>query len=181
MGNGVLLDTNCFAHVFNRNDKEHKEFEDFLRWLCCGPGYLVYGGSKYLKELNNTEKYRKVFTILHNYNKAIAYNARDIDQEQDRIVHIVDDPHFDDPHLPAILIIAKCNVVCTGDSRSFPFLSRRDIYDGRIKCPKFYTGKRCVGLLTTRYVGKNPCVIRKAQSEVLVKRIEEAVKKEQHA
>lgn len=176
MGNGVLLDTNCFAHVFNRNDKKHDEFEDFLNWLCCGPGYLVYGGSKYINELKNAERYRKVFSILNSYNKAIVFNTVTVDNEQERIIHLVNDPDFDDPHLPAILIVAKCNVVCSVDSRCFPFLSRKDVYAGKVKCPKFYTGKRCSRLLSSHYVGKNPRVIGKAKSVDLVNRIELVVK-----
>lgn len=177
MGNGILLDTNCFAHVFNRSDKEHEDFEDFLSWLCYGPGYLVYGGSKYFNELRNTERYRKVFTLLHTYNKVLVYDSDDIDLEQERIEHIIKDPDFDDPHLPAILIVSKCRVLCTRDSRSFPFLSRKDIYEGKVKCPKFYTGNRCANLLSPTYVGKELRKIKKEQSVELADSINKVVDK----
>ena len=174
MGNGVLLDTNCFSHVFNRNDKQHAEFADFLKWLCYGPGYLVYGGTKYLSELKKTEKYLKVFTLLQLFNKAQLYDSSAIDLEQERIVELVNDPDFDDPHLPAIIIVSKCRVICSIDERSFPFIKRKDIYNGKAKCPKFYTGSKCSNLLKPVFVGL-PRIINKSHGVALAGKIDDVV------
>ena len=167
MGNGVILDTNCFSHVFNRNDKRHPDFSDFMDWLCSGPGYLVYGGSKYLEELSSAKHYLKIFQLLNQYNKAVAYDNISIDKEMDRIIKMVDNPKFDDPHLAAIVIITKSLVICTGDTRSIPFLSRKDIYNGKVKCPKFYTGASCSSLLKTSYIGKQRKLNKKSVLKVM--------------
>lgn len=176
MGNGVLLDTNCFSHVFNRNDKSHEEFSDFLDWLCYGQGYLVYGGTKYINELKKTENYLRIFRLLNDCNKTIAYDTTSIDLEQERITRLVNDPKFDDPHLPAIIVISKCRVICSVDERSFPYLKRKDIYEGKAKRPKFYTGKHNAQLLSPTYVGK-PHTLKKVDSKLLLERIEVAISK----
>lgn len=175
MGNGVLLDTNCFSHVFNCNDKRFGEFKAVLQWLCYGPGYLVYGGSKYLDELKKAERYLKVFSLLHVYNKVHVYDSASIDSEQERITRLVDDERFDDPHLPAIVIVSKCQVICTGDDRCIPFLKRKDIYDGRVACPKFYTGENCSHLLKPKYVGTN-LRLNKNKANELIKGIDVVIK-----
>ena len=154
MANGAILDTNCFSHVFNRADVRHNDFSPFLEWLISGSGYLVYGGTKYKDELQKATKYLKLFSILNQYNKAIPYNSKLIDQEMERIVKQVNNTTFDDPHLAAIVVITKSRVICSGDSRSFSFLKRKDIYNGQVDCPKFYTGIKCSHLLKPRYVGK---------------------------
>lgn len=174
MGNGVILDTNCFAHVFNQTDARHCEFSLFLEWLCSGSGYLVYGGSKYREELVKAGRYLKVFRLLHQYNKARMYDTDLIDSEMERIIHSFADPKFNDPHLAAIVIVTQSGVICTGDARCIPFLKRRDVYGKRAKCPKFYTGDRCAHLLSSQYVGAG-CGISKVESQTILNAIEAAV------
>lgn len=170
MGNGVILDTNCFSHVFKRSDKKHSEFAAFLEWLCNGPGYLVYGGTKYKEELSKANQYLKIFQLLHDCNKADVYEDSLIDNEMGRIVRLVNDKRFDDPHLAAIVVVTKSRVICTEDSRSFSYLKRKDIYDGMVECPKFYTGCNCSHLLTRSYVGGSRKA-KKDSSKKLIQRI----------
>lgn len=174
MANGVILDTNCFAHVFNHMDARHSEFSGFLDWLCFGPGFLVFGGSKYLAELKKSGRYLKVFSILAQYNKARVYDAVLVNTEMERIAQLVGDASFDDPHLAAIVIVSKSEVICTGDARCIPFLKRKDIYEGRSRCPRFYTGDRCMNLLSIRFVGRQ-CNVRKTESKHIVEKIARAI------
>lgn len=167
MGNGVILDTNCFSHVFNRNDKRNSEFEPFLKWLCYGPGYLVYGGSKYLEELKKATRYTRLFQLLHNYNKADLYCSHSVDEEMERIIRFVDNPAFDDPHLAAIVVVSKCRVICTGDVRCVPFLKRKAIYAGKALCPKFYTSFKCADLLKPQYVGKGRQLTKEERNDLV--------------
>lgn len=159
MANGVILDTNCFSHVFNRKDSRWDEFSDFFNWLLYRDGYLVYGGSHYLNELKKT-RYLKIFSLLKTSNKVMRIDSNSIDVEEERIKRIVPDDDFDDPHLPAIVIASNCEVICTLDSRSFRYLKMNEIYPSRVKKPKFYTGKRCNGLLRPHIVGVGPRIKR---------------------
>ena len=104
---------------------------------------------------------------MNQYNKAVAYDTVSIDKEMARIIKMVDNPKFDDPHLAAIVIITRSFIICTGDSRSFPFLSRKDIYEGKVKCPKFYTGTKCSSLLKTKYTGKQRKLNKKSVQMVM--------------
>lgn len=176
MGNGVILDTNCFSHVFNAHDIRHPEFEYFLNWLCRGPGYLVYGGSKYLKELEDAKKYLRFFTLLQQYNKARVYDKSQIDLEMDRIKELIKDADFDDPHLAAIVIITKARVICTGDERCIRHLKQKHIYNGKVEVPRFYINPRCSSLLTERYVGHG-LKLNKRKAELLSSMISQASSK----
>ena len=167
MGNGVILDTNCFSHVFSRSDKRHGEYASFLEWLTSGPGYLVYGGTKYFDELKKSSGYLRLFSLLRQYNKAIVYDCRQIDLEMERIVAQFNTPKFNDPHLAAIVIVSKSMVICTGDEKCIPFLKMKEIYEGRAKIPKFYTGDRCNNLLSKRYVGKQASLPKKSLNAMM--------------
>lgn len=155
MANGVILDTNCFSHVFNRKDSRWDEFSDFFDWLIYRNGYLVYGGTHYMSELKKT-RYLRLFNLLRTTNKVVLMDSVSIDDEEERIKRLVPDDDFDDPHLSALVIVSNCEVICTLDSRSFRYLKMNEIYPSGIKKPKFYTGKRCNGLLRPHIVGVGP-------------------------
>lgn len=174
MGNGVILDTNCFSHVFNLRDEKHDDFSDFLNWLCFGTGYLVYGGSKYINELAKSKRYLKIFRILHQFNKAFVYNRSLVDEAMKHISDLVKNQDFDDPHLAAIVVVTKSRVICSVDERSFPYLKRKDIYPADIECPKIYTGNRCASLLSKKYVG-GLSRLNKPTSRAMLSHIEKVV------
>lgn len=166
MANGVILDTNCFSHVFNKKDARWEEFSDFFDWLIYRNGYLVYGGSHYMEELGKT-RFLRIFNLLRLSNKVRLCDSLSIDREEARIKSLVPDEDFDDPHLPAIVIVSRCEVICTLDSRSFRYLKRRDIYPTDIKRPRFYTGKRCNGLLKPQIVGVGPRIKRDTAESIV--------------
>lgn len=153
MANGIILDTNCFSHVFNCSDKRHSEFKPIFDWLILKTGYLVYGGTKYRQELSASVKYLKIFKLLHRYNKAITYSDAAVDLEMHRIIELTNDTGFNDPHLAAIVIITKCKVICTGDTACIPFLKKKLLYEGKVEPPKFYVNQRSIKVLTRENVG----------------------------
>ena len=42
----IIVDTNCFAPVFDRKSEKHNQFAPVLEWIISGKGKLIYGGSK---------------------------------------------------------------------------------------------------------------------------------------
>lgn len=72
---------------------------------------------------------------------------RTVDKEQERIEKEITDRDFDDPHLPAIVIVSKCKVICSCDTRSVKFVTLPQLLSERNSIPKYYTSKRNIDLL----------------------------------
>lgn len=149
----VIVDTNCIASVFDTNSSKHSEFKPVLDWIVDGKGKLIYGGTKYLQELSKAGKYLKLINLLNSRGKKVIVVDKDkVDQEQARIENLIKDKDFDDPHLPAIAIVAKCMLICSEDSRSVKFVTNTDIYPKEIVVPKYYMGLRNKRLLSDKYI-----------------------------
>lgn len=151
----IIIDTNCFARVFCRSNKEHADFAPVLEWIVCGNGFLVYGGSKYKQELRNAMKYMRFFNMLKTAKKAIAFDDEPIDKLQEKYEQLIHDPDFDDPHLPAIVLVSKCRLICTKDRRSFRFVTSPDIYPKRFHVPMYYSGLQDEDKLADKNIPKS--------------------------
>lgn len=144
----IIVDANCISRVFDKTDKEHEEFEPVHKWIISGKGVLIYGGTKYLKELSKFKRVLSLINKLKNYkNKVVVLDNDLVDTEEKRIENAVNDKEFDDPHIAAIVSVSKCRLICSLDARSETFILRSDIYPNGVKPPKFYKGKRHTHLL----------------------------------
>lgn len=148
----IIVDTNCLAAVFERKSENHYQFAPVLEWIITGKGKLIYGGSKYLKELTRARRYIKIFNLLKDKGKAIPINKELVDKEQERIEKEITDKDFDDPHLPAIVIVSKCKIICSSDTRSIRFVTLPQLYPKGIDVPKYYTSDRNKDLLCDKYI-----------------------------
>jgi predicted nucleic acid-binding protein len=165
----IIIDTNTLAHVFNKEDKKHNEFIDVFYWIIEGNGKVVYGGTKYIEELSRT-KFLKLFRYLNTNNKAIFINSEKVDSEQKKIQKLISDKDFDDPHLPAMVIVSKCRLICSYDKRSIKFVTNKELYPKKYHIPKYYTGKRNKNLLSDDNIDdcyKPLCKLTKEQSAAL--------------
>lgn len=143
----IIIDTNCLSKVFCSTNKAHKDFEPVFRWIIEGNGFVVYGGSKYFAELKKIGKFIKLFTYLSTLGKAVRFCNKQIDELQQKYEAMISDSDFDDPHLPAIVCVSKCRIICSCDKRSIPFVANKDLYPKRFRIPKYYTGLKDKGLL----------------------------------
>lgn len=172
----IIVDTNCFARVFCRNNKEHADFAPVLDWIVNGNGFLVYGGSKYKKELRDAMKFMHFFNMLKIAKKAVAFDDVPIDRLQKKYEQLIKDPDFDDPHLPAIVLVTKCRLICTKDRRSFRFVTSPDLYPKRFHTPMYYSGLQDEGKLNNRNIPnslkKHRSRLNKLQKEAIYRFIE---------
>lgn len=148
----IIIDTNCLASVFDRKAEKHNQFAPVLEWIISGKGKLIYGGSKYLEELKKSRKYLRIINLLKSKGKAVLINKVLVDAEQKRIEKEITDDDFDDPHLPAIVIVSKCKIICSVDSRSIKFVTQSRLYPKGIDVPKYYTNIRNKDLLCDRNI-----------------------------
>ena len=167
----IIIDINCLASVFERTSAKHSEFEPVLNWILSGKGKIILGGTKYIEELKKTPKYLKIIRLLGSSSKkVIVIDKNKVDEEQAKIELLIIDKDFDDPHLPAIVIVAKCMLICSDDSRSTKFVTKSEIYPNGVTVPKYYMGLRNINLLCDKYIdGKYKPLIKcnKAEKDLM--------------
>ncbi|MCX2680930.1 hypothetical protein OOZ15_13335 [Galbibacter sp. EGI 63066] len=169
----IIIDTNSIANVFSPSSHKHTEFKPVLEWILTGKGIMIYGGTKYKKELSKTPKYLPIIRLLKDVGKVIEGCNENIDKLQKEIENKNDDTDFDDPHLPAIVVDTKCRIICSEDTRSINHVTNRKYYPNNFKLPVFYTSKVNSNLLQDKYVDKSLkplCKLNKLHSE-RIKRI----------
>ncbi|MBC7552878.1 MAG: hypothetical protein H7257_02755 [Taibaiella sp.] len=145
----IIVDTNTLPSVFDKNSDNHAAFKDVLNWVYYGKGKLVYGGTKYKNEL---KKYLAIILEYRKAGKAVYVNDADVDAEAQRLASLLQHPDFDDAHLVALLRVSGCRLICSLDSRAYPYFTHNMFFEGSSKKPKIYTGSRNKELLADKYI-----------------------------
>jgi hypothetical protein len=159
----IVIDTNCFVHVFSIDSKRHPEFKPVYDWLIKGRGKIVYGGSKYRDELKLARKFIPIFAEFSRKNKLVRVPDEDVDEYEEGVkeklvingVDHIHDERYNDSHLIAIFSISGCKLLCSNDNKSFAFINDKQYYKKDRKPPSFYTSKRNANLLCDQYI--SPC------------------------
>lgn len=149
----VVVDSDCLSRVFNTGNSQHPEFEPLLKWILKKEGKLVYGGSKYERELHRTGNILKIIVQLRIAGKVVIADTKSIDQLENDIRAKVKGMNFNDHHLAAIVFHTGCKIVCTKDQGAMDLLRMNNpkIRPKGVAKPKIYKSKRQSSLL----VGKN--------------------------
>lgn len=134
----LVIDTSCLAKVLDINNRQHYRFEPVHKWITKGRGSVVFGGTKYKRELKNVPKYLGVLAELNRQGRVIQLSDPQVNRIAEEVSKTVNRNDFDDEHLIAIVRVACCVVVCTDDARAVPYLKRADLYPGGVKRPKIY-------------------------------------------
>lgn len=170
----LVIDMNAISVVFNPNSKNHDKFKPVLEWIVSGKGKMVCGGTKYWEELSTVRKYLRLFNELNKAGKVVKVDDASVDIKMDELMGLCNDSDFDDPHIVALLIVSKCKVVTSEDSRSYPYIKRREWYSKSKDIPKIYK-KSSFSVASTILSDKNiaeiclPCLkLKKKQSESLM-------------
>ncbi len=150
----IIIDTNCLTDVFIKTNEMHPQFKPVLEWITEGNGIMVYGGTKYKKELNEVKKLAKIIKLLKDAQKVFVGNDENINKLEEKISNNVNDRRFNDPHLSAIVIDTKCRIICTADTSAIPYLKESSIYPKGMSRPKIYSKKTNKNLLCNKYIPK---------------------------
>jgi hypothetical protein len=138
----LVIDAMTLPLVFKSKSGNKSGFYPVLAWV-NGKGRMVYGGTKYNKELVATGclgivaelgRKRKTIRIANDTADGIAAALKEK----------IPDEEFNDEHIMALVIASRCCVVCTHDKKAMRFLKRKDIlgdYDG-VQRPKIFTGHK---------------------------------------
>lgn len=149
----IVIDTNALSKVFKDSDAQHSEFRPVLEWIRDGKGKLVVGGTTFYRELfEDVQWFTKVFRILRQVGKIVEVDSDRVDSQEKWVKTKVKDDDFDDAHIVALIGSSGCRLVCTGDKRSFPFLTNKALYPKRKSPPAIYQKARNRDLLNDGYI-----------------------------
>jgi hypothetical protein len=148
----VIIDMNTLSCVFNEKNEKHNEFKPVLDWIKEGKGRIVYGGSKYLSELEKMTHYRRILIDYERKRKTIKLDDYKVDQKQQEIEGIIKHPDFNDSHIVAIIIVSRCRLLCSKDSSSYPFIRNKTLYPSKFGKISIYRGYNDKDMLLSRNV-----------------------------
>lgn len=147
MASLILIDINSLPCVFNGTNSKYKDFSAVKKWIDKGLGIIVFGGSKYRKELHKCYCYLKLLNEYNKQNKVKMLEDSNVDQIEDKIKKITKNTDCDDQHIMAILFISKTTLLCTTDKRSHSFVKDKKNYPGKIDKVKIYSSLKNRNLL----------------------------------
>lgn len=129
----VVIDSCSISRVFDQSNKEHHDFVPILKWISApskgNKGRMVYGGSTYQQELEGAgHEYVRMVNELSRAGRVVKLDDAEVDRIERALKKQVNDQRCDDQHLIAIVIVSRCAIVCTNDTRAFPYLKRNDLY-----------------------------------------------------
>jgi hypothetical protein len=133
----LVIDPCSIPSVFNPQAQNHSDFRAILRWVTKSSGRVVYGGSKYKRELSKMTRYLGIINELARAGRVVELDGGDVDRVAASLKKKINDRRFNDEHLVAILIVSKCRVICSDDKQAYPYLKRSDLYSGTHR-PKIY-------------------------------------------
>lgn len=157
----IVIDSCVLPKVFKKADQQHNNYRAVCEWIVNGEGKIVYGGSKFEKEIFDHHKwFLKALGLLQSHGKAIRADKSKVDRRQAIVEKLVKDRDFDDPHLLALLGVTGCQLICTGDTRAEKYILDKALYPKGGSVPAiFKDGKKHTKLLSPAYIGKccRPC------------------------
>jgi hypothetical protein len=138
----LVIDANTIPLVFDPHKPGHIRFGPVMKWVTDGNGCIVYGGTKYRRELKGMKRYFRLFGQFQRQGRVVILPNRPIDKYAAELKVKVPAKAFDDEHLVAIVAYSNCRVICTDDKTAYPYLKRQDLYPKHIKRPKIYNAPR---------------------------------------
>ena len=81
----LVIDTNVWSSVFRTDSINHAGYGPVLEWITVGPGFIVYGGTKYARELGKAPRYGALFLELRKKGRARLVDGSKVDANAARV------------------------------------------------------------------------------------------------
>jgi len=127
--------------VFNTKAKGHDRFAPIYSWIESKHGRIIFGGTKYAKELRPMTTFLRLFAEYARRGKVVRLKDSAVDAFAAKAKAKVNRKAFNDEHLVGIVAASQSRIICTDDLEAIPFLTRRDLYKAPTKPPKIYSKK----------------------------------------
>lgn len=145
--NKVVVDTDSLSKVFDKANKEYKEYEPLHKSIIEQKrSVIMYGGTKYMNELKRARKFLRLFVELGKSGMASMLNVQAVDNEEEKIIGLASDSKFNDHHIIAIVVVGRCNIICSSDTNSHGHYKNSLYYPKHLR-PKIYNGLSSSGIL----------------------------------
>lgn len=143
----IVIDTNTFSMVFDESNKLHEDFRPVKVWLHKGDGFLIFGGTKYIAEL--AQSIHRLRLVRRLKEAGIAVQIRDdvVDKIAAQISELTNGTVCNDQHVMALLVAARCSLLCSLDSESYPFVKQAKYYPKGAPRVRIYSSAKNVDLL----------------------------------
>lgn len=138
----IVIDMDVLCCIFKEDSHQHYKFKPVKDWIIRGPGFMVFGGSKYANQLRNASKYYGIVLELSKKGKTKTVNHTLVDEHQRKVDELINNPRCDDSHLIAIFRVSGCRLLCSNDRRSDTYIKNRSYYLDHQKPPKIYRNHR---------------------------------------
>ncbi len=133
----LVIDACSFHSVFSLDPTRSARFKPIVRWLEFGKGKLIYGGTKYAKEICGSNAL-KILAELDRRGRLVRFENSRVDKLATKMKAQEPSKKFNDEHLVALVALSKCCVVCTDEEEAIPFLKRADFYPKKVSPPSIY-------------------------------------------
>jgi hypothetical protein len=143
----IVIDINALAMVFNEDNARHSDFSFVKAWIDGRCGFVVYGGTKYKKELSVTVRFMRLLRLLRDAGQAVSIRDDAVDDIEEMVREKTNGTTCDDQHIIALLGASRCSLLCSADSRSFKFVKNRQLYPKGSPVVRIYTSARNKNLL----------------------------------
>lgn len=144
----IVIDMNTFAMVFDQSNERHRDFSPVKEWLERGLGFLLFGGTRYLKELSMSYRHLRLVRQLRDAGKAIEISTPAVDKMEALILAATEGTKCNDQHVMALLAAARCSLLCSEDSKSFEFIKNRSLYPRGSPKVRIYSSAKNISLLS---------------------------------
>jgi len=148
----IVIDTCVICSVFNKDSDNHRDYEPVHKWIIRGAGFMVYGGTKYLKEVKSIRRYLGIIVELKNVGKVKEVDKSIVDCEEDIVKKLIPNGKCDDTHLIAIFRASGCKLLCSSDKKSDLYIKNSSLYNARQDPPKIYRYRNHKRLLCPAYI-----------------------------
>lgn len=138
----IVIDTNALAMVFDESNSRHPDFSFIKEWIDQRLGFVVYGGTKYKNELSLTGRYMKIIRLLKDSGQAVMIHDDVVNQLEAVVTSKTVGTDCDDQHVIALLGASNCPLLCSVDSRSYPFVKDKGLYPKGCGKVKIFSSKR---------------------------------------
>lgn len=154
----IVIDTNALAPVFNESCADHVQFSPIRDWIIDGDGFIVWGGSKYERELKKAVRYLRLFRLLKDSGKAVEVSKKLVNATEKSTKLKSKGTKCNDQHIISIFIVSGCRLLCSIDNSADKYIKNKTFYPKKHKIPSIYRGLNQKHLL----VKKNIVEIRNA-------------------
>lgn len=152
----IVIDMNVLPSILNAKAVDHYKYIDVYKWVFEGKGFIVFGGTHYIRELRALGSYLGIISELQRKGRTRRVIDELVDKEEVRVAKLLKGSGCDDCHLIAIIRTSGCRLICSNDKRADKYLKSRKCYLKGQRPPHIYRDKNHKHLLCD----KNICAIK---------------------